>query len=184
MIRASLTALALAIPAAAIAVPQHGVLPWIDKRPKPRDPMLLRNTMIAAHNEARRAYGVQPLSWDEGLARSAAVYAAKLARSGRFEHDKQVGVSPRQGENLFVGTRSAYSYGDMIGLLIDERRFYKPGRFPDVSHSGSVWQVGHYTQIIWPTSQRVGCATASNRSSDYLVCRYLPAGNVVGTYLR
>ena len=184
MIRASLTALALAIPAAAIAVPQHGVLPWIDQRPKPRDPVLLRNTMIAAHNEARRAYGVQPLSWDEGLARSAAVYAAKLARSGKFEHDKQVGASPRQGENLFVGTRSAYSYGDMIGLLIDERRYFKPGRFPDVSSSGSVWQVGHYTQIIWPTSQRVGCATASNRSSDYLVCRYLPAGNVVGTYLR
>ena len=184
MIRATLTALALAIPAAAIAVPQHGVLPWIDQRPKPRDPVLLRNTMIAAHNEARRAYGVQPLSWDEGLARSAAVYAGKLARSGKFEHDKQTGVSPRQGENLFVGTRSAYSYGDMIGLLIDERRHFRPGRFPDVSRSGSVWQVGHYTQIIWPTSQRVGCATASNRSSDYLVCRYLPAGNVVGTYLR
>jgi hypothetical protein len=184
MMRASLTALVLAIPAAAIAVPQTGVLPWTDPKPQARNPILLRNTMISSHNDARRAYGVGPLAWDEALARDAAVYAAKLARSGRFEHDKQVGRNPKQGENLFVGTRGAYSYGEMIGLLVDERRYFKPGRFPDVSRSGSVWQVGHYTQIIWPTSQRVGCATASNRNSDYLVCRYLPAGNVVGTYLR
>lgn len=184
MMRASLTALALAIPASAIAVPQHGVLPWTDPRPQARNPLLLRSTMLAAHNDARRAYGVPPLSWDDALARDASVYAAKLARSGRFEHDRQDGRRPRQGENLFVGTRGAYSYGEMIGLLVDERRYFKPGRFPDVSRTGSVWQVGHYTQIIWPTSLRVGCATASNRKSDYLVCRYLPAGNLVGAYLR
>jgi hypothetical protein len=44
--------------------------------------------------------------------------------------------------------------------------------------------VAHYTQIVWPTTQRVGCATASNRSSDYLVCRYLPTGNLVGVVMR
>ena len=124
-----------------------------------------------------------PLAWDEGLARDAAVYAQRLARTGRFEHDPQAAGRPRQGENLFMGTRGAYSYGDMIGLLVDERRYFRPGRFPDVSRTGDWSHVGHYTQIIWPTSQRVGCATASNRANDYLVCRYLPAGNVVGTML-
>jgi Cysteine-rich secretory protein family len=83
-----------------------------------------------------------------------------------------------------MGTRDAYSYSDMIGLLVDERRFYRPGRFPAVSRTGDWSQVAHYTQIIWPASRRVGCATASNRANDYLVCRYLPAGNVVGTVLR
>ena len=73
--------------------------------------------MISAHNQARRQYGSGPLVWDEGLARDAAVYARKLARSGRFEHDPQVGRRPHQGENLWVGTRSAYSYAEMIGLL-------------------------------------------------------------------
>jgi hypothetical protein len=140
--------------------------------------------MIAAHNEARRLRGAAPLAWDEGLARDAAVYAARLARGNRFEHDRQAGRSPRQGENLFMGTRDAYSYADMIGLLVEEGNYFRPGRFPNVSRTGSVWHVGHYTQIIWPTSQRVGCATASNRKNDYLVCRYLPAGNVYGTILR
>ena len=140
--------------------------------------------MIEGHNRARRQYGVAPLAWDEALARDAAVYAGRLARTNRFEHDGQQGRTPRQGENLFMGTRAAYSYAEMIGLLVDERRYFRPGRFPNVSRSGSVWDVGHYTQIIWPTSQRVGCATASNRANDYLVCRYLPAGNLVGTILR
>ena len=165
-------------------MPQRGVLPWTDPRPQPRGANLLRSTMIAAHNQARRQYGVGPLVWDEALARDAAVWAARLARTNRFEHDRQAGRNPRQGENLFEGTRGAYSYADMIGLLIDERRYFKPGRFPDVSRTGSVWHAGHYTQIIWPTSRRVGCATASSRSNDYLVCRYLPAGNVYGTILR
>lgn len=140
--------------------------------------------MIAAHNQARRQYGVRPLAWDHELARDAAVWATRLARTNRFEHDRQAGRTPRQGENLFVGTRGAYGYSEMIGLLIDERRYFRPGRFPNVSRTGNVSQVGHYTQIIWPTTQRVGCATASSRSSEYLVCRYLPAGNVYGTVLR
>jgi uncharacterized protein YkwD len=175
MMRAALTALMLLSPALAFAAPQRVIELWTDKRPQPRSPDLLRSTMMAAHNEARRQYGVGPLVWDEALARDARTYAEKLAQSYRFEHDPQHGQQARQGENLWMGTRTAYSYGEMIGQLVDERRYYRPGRFP---------QVGHYTQIIWPTSQRVGCATAVNRTRDYLVCRYLPAGNIVGTMLR
>lgn len=182
--RALLTGLALLLPVVAVAAPQTATIPWTDPRPQARHEPLLRMTMIAAHNQARRQYGVGPLMWDEGLARDAAVYAQYLARTGRFEHDAQRGRRPPQGENLFMGTRDAYSYADMIGLLIDERRYFRPGRFPAVSRTGDWSQVAHYTQIVWPTSQRVGCASASNRANDYLVCRYLPAGNVVGTVLR
>lgn len=173
----------LAMPAAAMAMPQRGVLPW-NGQYQPRGAALLRSAMLHGHNEARRQYGAAPLAWDDVLARDAAAYAARLARSGRFEHDRQAGKRPRQGENLFMGTRSAYSYGDMVRLWVDERRYYRPGQFPNVSASGRVGHVGHYTQIVWPASQRVGCAVAANRTNEYLVCRYFPAGNVVGTILR
>ena len=184
MIRALLTAVAVILPVAAAATPIRGTLPWTDPQPAIRNAGQLRSTMIAAHNQARRHYRVGPLAWDAALARDAAIYAGKLARSGRFEHDPQRGRQPRQGENLWMGTRSAYSYAEMINLLIDERRDFRPGRFPGVSRTGSWSDVGHYTQIVWPTTTHVGCATASNRRDDYLVCRYLPAGNVVGTVLR
>ena len=172
------------MPVAAIASPLQVTERWTDLRPKPRGEALLRDAMMSAHNQARRQYGVGPLAWDEGLARDARLYAQQLARNGRFEHDPQRGRSTKQGENLWTGTRTAYSYADMIGHLVGERRYYRPGRFPAVSRTGDWSHVGHYTQIIWPTSQRVGCATASNRANDYLVCRYWPAGNVVGTMLR
>ena len=96
------------------------------------------------------------------------------------------------GEALKVWTRiGLLSFGGpaaqialMHRVLVDERKYYWPGRFPYVSRTGNWSHVAHYTQIIWPAWRRVGCATASNRSNDYLVCRYLPAGNIVGTMLR
>jgi len=184
MMRGALTALILLLPAMVAASPQRVIDPWIDHRPQPRGPELLRSAMMSGHNEARRQYGVAPLAWDEGLARDAEAYAEALARTYRFEHDPQRGRNPRQGENLWMGTRSAYSYAEMIGQLVGERQYYRPGRFPDNSRTGDWSMVGHYTQIVWPSSQRVGCATASNKTRDYLVCRYSPAGNVVGTMLR
>ena len=81
--------------------------------------------------------------------------------------------------------------------IVDEKCHLRPGAIPRhlgqesidalapaVSRTGDWSQVAHYTQIVWPATQRVGCATASNRSNDYLVCRYLPAGNVVGVVMR
>src|SRR5262245_33397183 len=184
MIRAALTVVALLLPVAALARPERVTEYRMDMRPQPRGEVLLRSIMIAAHNQARSQYGVGPLVWDEGLARDAAAYAQVMAETGKFEHDPQRGRIPQQGENLFVGTSTAYSYDSMISYLIDERRYYRPGRFPEVSRTGDWEDVGHYTQIIWPTTRRVGCAMASNQADDYLVCRYLPAGNVYGTVLR
>lgn len=187
MSRWTLTALAALMPIAPLAAQDHalhGVDYVTDPRPAPRGEGLMRREVMALHDRARADYGVAPLAWDERLARSAAGYARKLARSGRFEHDPQIGVQPRQGENLWMGTRGGYRYADMIQGMIDERANYVPGVFPNVSRTGRWWEVAHYTQLVWPATTRVGCAVASNRSDDYLVCRYLTAGNVVGTPLR
>jgi hypothetical protein len=57
---------------------------------------------------------------------------------------------------------------------------FVPGLFPRVSRTGNWSAVGHYSQMIWPTTTRVGCALASSQLADYLVCRYAPAGNIDG----
>jgi hypothetical protein len=148
--------------------------------PEPRGENRLERAMMRAHNDARAKVGAPNLVWNPELAKDAAIYAASLARTGKFAHDPQTGRSPQQGENLWMGTRDAYSYGEMIGAWVDEDRYFKRGLFPDSSTTGTWGDVAHYTQIIWPTSLRVGCAVASNDRSDYLVCRYGPAGNIVG----
>lgn len=153
---------------------------WRPGPPPERSAEALRRVMLAAHETTRRSVGQGRLEWDEGLARDAAAYADMLARSGRFEHAHQPADRPPQGENLFMGTRGAYSFQEMVQGWIDERRLFVPGRFPDVSRTGRYGDVGHYTQMIWSRTTQVGCALASNRRSDYLVCRYSPAGNFVG----
>jgi hypothetical protein len=82
-----------------------------------------------------------------------------------------------------MGTRGAFSYEAMVGGWSSEARYFMPGQFPSVSRSGNWADVGHYTQMIWPTTTHVGCALASNARSDYLVCRYSPAGNIDGRQL-
>lgn len=168
----------------AFATPIRETLPWTDQRAAPRGRALLVRAMVEGHNRTRADYGSPPLSWDAGLAKDALTYANWLARHNRFQHDPQGGRRPKQGENLWMGTRTAYSYEEMVGGWIGEKRWFKPGRFPDNSRKGDWSQVGHYTQMIWPTTRAMGCATASNRWNDYLVCRYSPAGNMVGVTLR
>ena len=58
-----------------------------------------------------------------------------------------------------------------------ERRNFVPGVFPNVSRTGNWFHVSHYSQIIWPTTARVGCGLSGGRF-DVLVCRYSPAGNI------
>ncbi len=153
---------------------------WRPGPPPERSAEALRTVMIAAHNAARRAVGVAPLAWDATLARHAAGWADRLARSGRFEHAPRVPGAAPQGENLWMGTRGAFSFAEMVGGWVGERRYFRRGRFPDVSRTGRTGDVGHYTQIIWSRTARVGCALAANRQSEYLVCRYSPAGNYLG----
>jgi hypothetical protein len=68
----------------------------------------------------------------------------------------------------------------MVSDWASERRMFQAGLFPAVSRTGNWADVAHYTQIVWPTTTRVGCALASNGRTDYLVCHYSPAGNIDG----
>ena len=135
--------------------------------------------ILSAHNAARAQAGVSPMGWDNALGSSAAAYAQKLALSNRFQHSDRKARNG-VGENLWMGTRGAFSVERMVSDWISERRLFVPGIFPAVARTGNGAQVGHYTQIIWPTTTHVGCAIASNARTDFLVCHYSPAGNIDG----
>lgn len=140
----------------------------------------LKSDMLTAHNAARRQVGIGPMGWSEPLAAAAAAYAKQMSRSGYFAHSHQVSGARPQGENLWMGTRGAYSHAEMAGSWVDEKQQYRGGSVDQAISSGTFGDTGHYTQIIWRGTRQVGCAVASNAQDDYLVCRYLPAGNVMG----
>lgn len=135
--------------------------------------------LLAAHNAERVAVGLPALAWDPALADAASDYAAELAALGDIRHSPAY-ARRSQGENLWMGTRSAFDPRRMVQDWASEKRFFRPGTFPN-NASGRHWsEIGHYTQMIWPGTTRVGCGLRSGRGYDFLVCRYSPAGNVIG----
>jgi len=131
--------------------------------------------VLAVHNRARAEVGAPPLAWDMRLADAARRWGMELARQGRFEHDNSNKAEP-QGENLFMATARAYPVEMMIDVWEAEKTMLDGPKswfkyFPDA---------GHYTQMVWRTTQRVGCSVVSNIQFEYLVCRYASPGNVIG----
>jgi hypothetical protein len=137
--------------------------------------------LLAAHNRERAALGIPALAWDPALAADARVWADALAATGRFQHSAADPSDPDvEGENLWAGTRGAWAPEEMVGLWLAKKRDYRPGIFPAVSRSGDLGNVGHYTQIVWRNTRKVGCALAAGGHEDILVCRYSEGGNVIG----
>lgn len=136
-----------------------------------------QSAIVRMHDVERAQVGVGPIEWDEGLARDAAEWAAHLADENDLVHwiEENDGDN-EQGENLWMGTRGGYSLAQMVGGWSEEK---VPLRRM-ASWEDDYETVGHYTQMVWRDTRKVGCAVSSNRENEILVCRYWPAGNVMG----
>ena len=151
--------------------------------PADRGAALLQRVVLGAHIHARRQFGVGPVRWSDELAAGAMAHAQSMAASGLYGHDQTPGRRRKAGENLWRGQRGLYSYDIMVGVMVDEAKYFRAGAFPDNSLSGDWQAVAHYTQIIWPTTTEIGCAVAASATTDYFVCRYAPTGNKDGFVL-
>jgi pathogenesis-related protein 1 len=135
-------------------------------------------TLLRLHNKARAEVGVRPLVWSNPLAAYAQRWADHLAVTGcRMEHRPSSGNWRRSyGENLFMGTAGAYGVGDAVLSWVEEKKDYR-GRALNASN----WRAaGHYTQVVWRGTRRVGCAKKVCSGMVIVVCNYDPPGNVLG----
>jgi uncharacterized protein YkwD len=125
---------------------------------------------LSAHNAVRRLHHAPPLVWDNTLA----VYAEKYAERCRFQHS-----SSPYGENLATGYPSIKA---AIDTWYGEAKHYSYDR-PEFSS-----QTGHFTQVVWKDTQRVGCGYVAcdgrnGTPGKFLVCEYSPRGNVMSREL-
>jgi len=153
------------------------------------------------------------LTWDSTLALHAKLWANYLATHyTKAEADRGVSPHPSkyhkyrhnlpyrgEGENVaWASGKLKYMLNKPIDTVIpniarDYRRHHKFGAidmwanekaYYDYNlNSGGGYIVGHYTQLVWQKSRKVGCAKANSktdRGGSYIVCRYYPAGNIVG----
>jgi Cysteine-rich secretory protein family len=176
MTRGTFAAAALWLMLAAPAAAQDPLAPLPQQYAGATGELAMR--LLAAHNRERAAVGHPPLLWDPGLAASAASYGPALASMRRLVHSPRE-TRPGQRENLAMASHGTLTPEQLVDLWSEEKRLMQPGIFPMVSRTGRWEDVAHYTQMVWPTTTRVGCAIFS-ADWDYLICRYSPPGNVDG----
>ncbi|XP_062177188.1 pathogenesis-related protein 1-like [Alnus glutinosa] len=127
---------------------------------------------LSAHNAARAAVGVPALIWDEQVAAYAQNYANTHIGDCNLVHSQ----GGSYGENL------AWSSGDLSGtaavnMWVDEKASYDYN-----SNSCAAGAMcGHYTQVVWRNSVRLGCAKVRcNNGGTFIGCNYDPPGNYIG----
>ncbi|KAK1998701.1 PR-1-like protein [Colletotrichum falcatum] len=125
-----------------------------------------------AHNEARSEVGVAPLEWDDGLAADAQEWATHLLSVGSLTHSQ----TDNQGENLYMQSNKDSPNANAANAWISEKSAYNGEAISSTNYMG----FGHYTQIVWKSTTKVGLAVATNSQGTYVVARYSPPGNFIG----
>ena len=127
---------------------------------------------VDAHNRLRAKHCAPALTWSAKLAEAAQRWANALRDRGcSFGHS-----GGSFGENLAAGTIGTLDPAAVVQMWYDEIAQY---RFPD---GGFSMKTGHFTQVVWRGSRRVGCGHSQCKGMDILVCEYDPAGNWEGQY--
>ena len=123
------------------------------------------------HNNKRALHGVGNLTWNWELAQFAADYAASALDCNNLQLIHSGGP---YGENLAAGYEGGFR---PVDVWYDEISLY------DYDNPGFAEETGHFTQVIWNATNEVGCAYVDchNQWSQYTICEYRPAGNIVGS---
>jgi hypothetical protein len=123
---------------------------------------------VDAHNKYRRRHMDTPdVIWDSDLAAEA--QACANLKPGTKPQPRSNGDHCNSGENWASGTSSAESV--VGGQWYDEIDKY------DYSNPVFSQETGHFTQVVWKDSIKIGCATGYGS-----VCRYEPFGNYKGQF--
>jgi uncharacterized protein YkwD len=141
----------------------------------------LRSDAVSTHNTYRTKHQSPNVTIDDTLNQSAQTWAQTIAAKGDLEHSTGSGV----GENIYWAGGSSTNLGSAA-----VQDWYSEIKDYDYNNPGFSSDTGHFTQVVWKGSTKVGCgaapgpATINGTKYDgfYVVCQYSPAGNVEGQF--
>jgi pathogenesis-related protein 1 len=162
----------------------------------PKNPLsqTLIDEFVTAHNNARSGAivalnptpspALPTVSWDPILADSAYNYLVKCQSSdgtmvshnaNRSSDYVALGGSGYVGENIYAMQGGAAKPTDAVTLWMGEASSY--------DYATNTGDAGHYTQVVWRDSVRIGCAIVTCSAVKYsntILCDYAPGGNYNG----
>ncbi|MDC0668454.1 CAP domain-containing protein [Nannocystis radixulma] len=157
---------------AVAATPDDELEPRADPEPGP-----LRG-ITAAHNSVRAALGIPGLTWSPSVAQFAQQWADKLKAQGCIMQHRpfQGADAQKYGENIFSSWGYEPTAQDVVNDWVSEEADY------DYETNTCSGVCGHYTQVVWRNSKRLGCGMAVCDDKQVWVCNYDPAGNIWGEW--
>jgi len=133
---------------------------------------------VNSHNKYRTQHGVAPLSLDLELCKHAQQYAETLANSCTFQHSGD----PDYGENLYWAWSSDPSFQIKGSEAVDSWYEESLNNY-DYNREPLDTESGHFTQLVWSVSRRLGVGIARSTAGRHIVVmKYDPPGNYVGQY--
>ncbi|XP_067913296.1 peptidase inhibitor 16-like [Heterodontus francisci] len=139
-----------------------------------------KKDLVDAHNKYRSevhdATNMLKMNWDKELGEIAVKYAQECI----WGHNKDRG---RTGENLYAVT-GTLNLTEAVKKWYLEVADYKYETMDCTAQK----LCGHYTQLVWANSDKVGCGShfcdelqgLDYKNLSILVCNYLPPGNIIG----
>lgn len=123
--------------------------------------------------------GTKPLIWDHDLAKHAYDYSKNLVDNSPHCMLKHSHI-PSEGENL-AQKQSRKKFEKWQELTLKEA----VKMWTDEKYKWNRGSLNHFTQVIWSSTEKVGCAradgyTASGGYCQVVTCRYYPRGNIIG----
>lgn len=131
-----------------------------------------KEAVLAQTNKYRAQHRAPALTWDNSLAQQGQNWANRCV----FEHS-----SMGNGENLWAGS-GGFNGASAVTSWYDEIKDYN-WNYPGFSMS-----TGHFTQLVWKSTTKVGCGLKKCSSmmgmsnAYFLVCEYSPPGNYQGEF--
>ncbi|MBZ5708572.1 CAP domain-containing protein [Nannocystis pusilla] len=134
--------------------------------------------ITGAHNSVRAALGIPGLTWSPAVAQFAQAWADELEAQGCvMKHRPDDGPDAQQyGENIFKSWGYPPRAEDVVAKWVAEEADY------DDETNTCSGVCGHYTQVVWRDSRRLGCGMAVCGDQEVWICNYDPPGNITGEW--
>lgn len=136
-----------------------------------------QRAMLEMHNKYRLLHGVPKLKIDKNLQASALRHAERNALSGSLD------TSTAETDTNVNAAMISGNLKDCYGMAVSNFNSWYVGESQyDYKKGGFSLATGAFTQIVWKSTKKLGCAVFIKNSEAYGICQYSPAGNYAGKF--
>ena len=136
-----------------------------------------RAQMLTRHNYYRAQHQADNLVRLSDLETIAQSWSDHLASINSMTHSSNKYNGASLGENLYWGPLRSNIGESAVDMWYEEISDY------DFNNPGWKSGIGHFTQVVWKNSKKLGCGVGCGTSSYcYVTCNYYPAGNNLNTF--